>query len=469
MTPALYRAIRTLPDEALGGAIAVLAALTDDDSDLNLTEGWEGAWAHVERIREVAEAERRIRDEQLGGSGVTAEAVAVFEPGPPEAQIEQASTGQAEDPARADFLEADIAVDTWALALRPEPLPIVDPEADIAYRTAAATNAKHVEKSGSTIASPTLIKCEGCSKEFEQPARPYGGRRRKYCDDCRDARKVTDKAASRGDPLKATATEGGHAATQELLDRFRSGDREALVELRERYADPVASAIVSFAGKVDTEAVIRETWATWKESKFEGFAGSSLLAWMRVVARNRCIDLLRASSAPGAGQVLEAAADGQAPEAQDIESGDMGDKEPAPENLEEEVPAPRPRRAKPAPAPVEPVDPNWVERLKAQAPKHESTKIMAPLPPPSGPPRGHCQSCGRIRELAIDGEKRWHCRECGSRWVTPVIGEGIDDDGRKITRLAPAGWAVDEDAVNSRWGGADDGSWAAIEPEGMRL
>jgi len=431
------------------------------------------------------------------------------------------------------------------------------------FRTASKScddclDGKAAEPPKVPIDGPVSTKCEDCGKEFEQQALPRGGRRRQYCDSCRDARETTNKAAARADTLKAEPLPSGHPTTEQLVDLVRQGDREAFEKLHDRYAKSIESGVTSFAGKVDTEAVLQDIWAMCFETRLEAFRGGSFLAWLRTVARNRCIDEGRRArteplpddailpeksdadpetiviardeaeravallperdrdlvvakaegfSAKEIGEATglspgnvnvrvhravrrvraaaDAAQESQATAAEPEalpEVADNGDadpagiptedlegpaKEPELEDLEQieedsdnDPPAAMPG-AKPsiglqvapkAPKPASSTfDPNWVDKLRT-SPQPAHNQGLTSVSMVDVPTRGQCQSCGQVQPIRTGGDGKLCCTVCASRWVTPIVGEGVDEFGRKVTRLAPAGWAGDEAQIKSGGG-----------------
>lgn len=586
MHVALYRAIRTLSDEGLAGAIALLDAILDDAGELYLTPSWSRAFEHVLKIAEAADAEQRIRDAQLAGgaaefvaqastvggstnsdtnSPMADDAAAILgglfgafisderdqvddsnarpaEAIPAEAQFEQPPADSVDESAGGESSGKGTSVDIQPPPAPRAPSPAADPDADMgAGQPGAPTRDQDARKvftridtcgncaktfewpsraefskgrstcndccghvklatrrlkdsallSGAHLPDPPKVPvevpvptaCEDCGKAFEQRALPRGGRKRRYCDDCRDARKGTNKAVGRAESLKPAAAEGGHPTTAELVEFFRGGDEEAFTKLHDRYRHKVDAAVSGFAGKVDTEAVLKEAWATWRATKFEAFVGGSLLAWMRVVVRNRCVEVIQRGTAaattepiapasdPGApaNQLLEEAAGGEpeaaAGQAPDDEGEDTGDVEPEPQDLVD-VAVPdagdrsdrsRLRKAAPPRQPSQ-VTLGWTDAGRtSRQPASDASAPLAQVPIPSELKRGHCPSCGRECDLAAEPDtRRPYCATCGCRWVTPIIAEGIAANGQSFKRYAPAGWADDETQVKSG-GGARGG------------
>ncbi len=81
-----------------------------------------------------------------------------------------------------------------------------------------------------------------------------------------------------------------------LAQRIRSGDREALGELYDRYASvALATALRVVADRQQAEDLVHDTFvAVWQKiDRFDPMRGS-LRAWLLTVVRNRAIDRLRA-------------------------------------------------------------------------------------------------------------------------------------------------------------------------------
>ena len=80
-----------------------------------------------------------------------------------------------------------------------------------------------------------------------------------------------------------------------LAQRIRSGDREALGELYDRYAPvAMATALRVVADREQAEDLVHDTFvAVWhKIDRFDPMRGS-LRAWLLTIVRNRAIDRLR--------------------------------------------------------------------------------------------------------------------------------------------------------------------------------
>jgi RNA polymerase sigma-70 factor (ECF subfamily) len=84
-----------------------------------------------------------------------------------------------------------------------------------------------------------------------------------------------------------------------LAQRIRSGDREALGELYDRYASvALATALRVVADREQAEDLVHDSFvAVWQKiDRFDPMRGS-LRAWLLTVVRNRAIDRLRAGRA----------------------------------------------------------------------------------------------------------------------------------------------------------------------------
>ena len=81
-----------------------------------------------------------------------------------------------------------------------------------------------------------------------------------------------------------------------LAQRIRSGDREALGELYDRYASvALATALRVVSDRGQAEDLVHDTFvAVWQKiDRFDPLRGS-LRAWLLTIVRNRAIDRLRA-------------------------------------------------------------------------------------------------------------------------------------------------------------------------------
>jgi RNA polymerase sigma-70 factor (ECF subfamily) len=81
-----------------------------------------------------------------------------------------------------------------------------------------------------------------------------------------------------------------------LARRIRSGDREALGELYDRYASvAMATALRVVADREQAEDLVHDTFvAVWQKIDRFDPARGSLRAWLLTIVRNRSIDRLRA-------------------------------------------------------------------------------------------------------------------------------------------------------------------------------
>jgi len=82
-----------------------------------------------------------------------------------------------------------------------------------------------------------------------------------------------------------------------LAQRIRSGDRDALGELYDRYASvALATALRVAADREQAEDLVHDTFlAVWQKiDRFDASRGS-LRAWLLTIVRNRSIDRLRAA------------------------------------------------------------------------------------------------------------------------------------------------------------------------------
>jgi RNA polymerase sigma-70 factor (ECF subfamily) len=82
-----------------------------------------------------------------------------------------------------------------------------------------------------------------------------------------------------------------------LAQRIRSGDREALGELYDRYASvALATALRVVANREQAEDLVHDTFvAVWQKIDRFDPARGSLRAWLLTIVRNRAIDRLRAA------------------------------------------------------------------------------------------------------------------------------------------------------------------------------
>lgn len=95
-----------------------------------------------------------------------------------------------------------------------------------------------------------------------------------------------------------------------LVERAKSGDRDALRPLFERYADPLYSGVIlpRLGDAAGAEDVLRDTFITAIE-KLETFQwqGRSVYVWLRQIAVNKVVDVHR--RAKRAGRLLAALAE----------------------------------------------------------------------------------------------------------------------------------------------------------------
>lgn len=82
-----------------------------------------------------------------------------------------------------------------------------------------------------------------------------------------------------------------------LARRIRSGDRDALGELYDRYASvALATALRVVADREQAEDLVHDTFvAVWQKIDRFDAARGSLRAWLLTIVRNRSIDRLRAA------------------------------------------------------------------------------------------------------------------------------------------------------------------------------
>jgi len=80
-----------------------------------------------------------------------------------------------------------------------------------------------------------------------------------------------------------------------LTQRIRSGDREALGELYDRYASvALATALRVVSDREQAEDVVHDAFlAVWRKIDLFDVTRGSLRAWLLTVVRNRAIDCLR--------------------------------------------------------------------------------------------------------------------------------------------------------------------------------
>ena len=94
------------------------------------------------------------------------------------------------------------------------------------------------------------------------------------------------------DPEQSKAPPPGD---QQLLDRVREGDRDAMTEIFDRYGRMVYSvALRVLQDQGHAEDVMQDVlFKLWREPQAFLQGRGSLGAWLAVMARNRAIDLLR--------------------------------------------------------------------------------------------------------------------------------------------------------------------------------
>jgi RNA polymerase sigma factor (sigma-70 family) len=80
-----------------------------------------------------------------------------------------------------------------------------------------------------------------------------------------------------------------------LVDRAKAGDPAAWRAL-DRQFRPWLLRWAAELGGVDAEAVAQDIWEYLARSRFEGFKGGALEAWLRRIVRNRAIDARRHAS-----------------------------------------------------------------------------------------------------------------------------------------------------------------------------
>lgn len=81
-----------------------------------------------------------------------------------------------------------------------------------------------------------------------------------------------------------------------LMRRIRSGDREALGELYDRYASMALAVALRVVGdRAAAEDVVHDAFvAAWRRARLFDAARGSPRAWLLTIVRNRAIDRLRA-------------------------------------------------------------------------------------------------------------------------------------------------------------------------------
>jgi RNA polymerase sigma factor (sigma-70 family) len=99
-----------------------------------------------------------------------------------------------------------------------------------------------------------------------------------------------------GDPVLTGIAPARGSVDQETLQRFRRGDQDAFLAIHDAHA-PVISRLIGrfFPRPFEREEAVQEVWLLVLRvaGAFDPQRGA-LLAWLRVVATNRCRELLRA-------------------------------------------------------------------------------------------------------------------------------------------------------------------------------
>jgi RNA polymerase sigma-70 factor (ECF subfamily) len=102
----------------------------------------------------------------------------------------------------------------------------------------------------------------------------------------------------REDPREAPpGVTGAAAIEQRLIVRFVAGDREAFSEIFDRlHRDLHALVRRFFRGAFDQEEAMQEVWIKLyrMRGRFDVNRAGEFVPWIRQVARNRCLDLLKA-------------------------------------------------------------------------------------------------------------------------------------------------------------------------------
>jgi RNA polymerase sigma-70 factor (ECF subfamily) len=83
----------------------------------------------------------------------------------------------------------------------------------------------------------------------------------------------------------------------DLVARIALGDEMALAEIYDRHAEAVFGAAVRLLGdRAAAEEIVQETWLVlWNRAERYDPRIGSLVAWLFTIARNRCVDRLRAA------------------------------------------------------------------------------------------------------------------------------------------------------------------------------
>lgn len=93
---------------------------------------------------------------------------------------------------------------------------------------------------------------------------------------------------------EATGTQPGIA--QELIVRFVAGDREAFAEIFDRLHRDLHGLVRRFfRGAFDQDEAMQEVWIKLyrMRGRFDVNRAAEFVPWVRQVARNRCLDLLK--------------------------------------------------------------------------------------------------------------------------------------------------------------------------------
>jgi RNA polymerase sigma factor (sigma-70 family) len=101
---------------------------------------------------------------------------------------------------------------------------------------------------------------------------------------------------SRDSMLSSVATARTSEVDLELIVRFVSGDREAFVEVFDRFHRDLHLVVRRFfRGAFDQEEALQEIWLKLyrMRDRFDINRSAGFGPWLRQVARNRCIDLLK--------------------------------------------------------------------------------------------------------------------------------------------------------------------------------
>jgi RNA polymerase sigma factor (sigma-70 family) len=105
-----------------------------------------------------------------------------------------------------------------------------------------------------------------------------------------------------------------------LIERFRSGDRDAFAQIYRAHAPSIRALIARFFGApLEQEEALQETWLlVYRHARTYDLQKGELGPWLRSVATNRCKELLRAKGRrPDASEALgeDMVAEMQSPEA----------------------------------------------------------------------------------------------------------------------------------------------------------